>query len=144
MRRILNAEITGSTASWKSKAMEPDDVFRWAAGHSILRVGVNAQVDGFAAASRFRSGDGYNLTLEHSVYVDAATRGQGLGRRLLSDLIERARSLGYHRLVGAISADQPASLALHRRMEFTECGRLPQVGRKFGRWLDLVLMIRAL
>jgi len=144
---ILNAEIADGTASWKSEPLDTAALGRWfddrmAAG--TILVEDRGSVVGVAAAGPFRTGEGYARTIEHSVYVARDARGRGIGTALLSALIDWACDAGHHRMVGGVSADQPASLALHARLGFVECGRLPEVGRKEGRWLDLVLMVRAL
>jgi L-amino acid N-acyltransferase YncA len=78
--------------------------------------------------------------MEHSVYVRPSHQGRGIGRALLVAVIEAARADGVHALIGGLSADNEVSLALHRSLGFVEVGRLPEVGRKFDRWLDLVLL----
>lgn len=72
--------------------------------------------------------------------MHAGHRGSGIGRSLITALTGRARALGKHVMVAAIDAGNPASIALHARLGFVEVGRMPQVGCKFGRWLDLVWM----
>jgi phosphinothricin acetyltransferase len=99
---------------------------------------------GFASYGEFRPRGGYRFTVEHSLYVDAAVRGQGIGSTLLAALIERAMDKDVHVIVGGIDADNAGSIRLHERFGFTITGRLPQVGRKFDRWLDLVFMQRIL
>ncbi|MGB1026747.1 MAG: GNAT family N-acetyltransferase, partial [Rhodospirillaceae bacterium] len=79
-------------------------------------------------------------TVEHSVYVRPDLRGGGVGTALLQSVIDHARSAGHHVMVAAISADNGGSIRLHARLGFVETGRMPEVGTKFGRWLDLVLM----
>lgn len=98
-------------------------------------------VVGYASYGPFRAGEGYTLTVEHSVYVAAAARGRGIASALMRALIAEARRAGLRRMVGGVSADQAASLALHRRLGFEEQGRLGGVGTKMGRSLDLVLMV---
>jgi len=97
---------------------------------------------GYGSFGPFRSGEGYARTVEHSVYVAASWRRRGIARALLAELIARSEEAGFTRMVGGISADQEASLALHRAMGFAEEGRLIGVGEKFARPLDLVLMVR--
>ncbi len=74
------------------------------------------------------------------MYVRPSSQGQGIGRSLLVAIIEAARANGVHALIGGLSADNDISMALHRSFGFVEVGRLPEVGRKFDRWLDLVLL----
>ena len=92
---------------------------------------------GWAALSPWRERSGYRFTVELSVYVRDDARGRGHGARLLADLVERATRLGYHTLIGGISADQEASIRLHERLGFSRVAHFRQTGFKFGRWLDL-------
>jgi phosphinothricin acetyltransferase len=79
----------------------------------------------------------YKYTVEHSVYVHPDHRGRGLGRVVMQELVALARRREVHALVGAIDASNAASITLHERLGFRHVGTLPQVGFKFGRWLDL-------
>lgn len=147
--RILNTEITHGSASWTHRPKPLTEIeawadARWRAGHPILVAPASGGLAGFASYGPFRPGEGYGATVEHSVYVDAPMRRQGLATTLVGELIERARAAGLHRMVAVIGADQTGSLALHRRLGFAECGRLDEVGCKEGRWLDLVVMLLAL
>ena len=92
---------------------------------------------GFGTFGPFRAWPAYRYTVEHSLYVERDSRGRGVGRQLLTELIARARARQLHTLIGGIDADNAPSIALHRSMGFERCGRLHQVGFKFGRWLDL-------
>lgn len=98
----------------------------------------DGQLMGFGTYGTFRIQPAYKYTVEHSVYVARPFRGQGVGKRLLEELIAVATRQGYHVLVGAIDAENATSIALHRQLGFHEGGTLRQVGFKFGRWLDLV------
>jgi len=82
--------------------------------------------------------------VEHSVYVHADHRGRGLGRVVMEALVEAAKARGVHAMIGGIDASNAASIALHRRLGFRHAGTLPQVGFKFGRWLDLAFFQRLL
>lgn len=98
---------------------------------------------GYASFGPFRgSWPGYRQTVEHSVHVRAGERGRGIGSALIRALLDEARARDVHVMVGAIDAENKGSLRLHARLGFVETGRMPQVGRKFGRWLDLVFMQR--
>ena len=99
---------------------------------------------GYGTFGEFRLHDGYRVTVEHSIYVAENTRGRGLGKALLAALIEEARRLDKRAMIGAIDATNELSLGLHRKFGFVEAGRLPGVGVKFGRPLDLVLMQKTL
>jgi phosphinothricin acetyltransferase len=99
---------------------------------------------GFARCFPFRAGNGYAHTVEHTILLAPEARGRGIGRALLDALCEAAAGQGKHTMWGAVSAENEAGLAFHRACGFREHGRLPEVGYKFGRWLDLVLMGRRL
>ena len=98
------------------------------------------QLLGFASWGSFRAYPAYKYTVEHSVYVRSDQRGGGLGKRLMQALIAEAQARGdVHALVGAIDAANSGSIALHQKLGFQSVGLMPQVGFKFGRWLDLAL-----
>jgi L-amino acid N-acyltransferase len=100
-------------------------------------------VIGFASYGDFRDSvarPGYRFTVEHTVHVASEWWGTGLGSALMSALIERARSQRLHTMVGAIDAENEGSIRFHERLGFVEVARMPEVGHKFGRWLDLVLV----
>jgi L-amino acid N-acyltransferase YncA len=105
----------------------------------------SGRVVGFCYASRYRTRSAYRFTLEDSVYIDAAEIGRGIGRALLSAVIERSTELGYRQMVAVIGgSDQWPSIRLHEALGFTRTGLLPAVGFKFGAWVDTVLMQRRL
>ena len=95
------------------------------------------QLLGFASFGSFRAWPAYKYTVEHSVYVHREHRGKGIGAALLERLIDAAREQQYHVMVGGIDASNRASVALHEKLGFIHAGTIPQVGFKFGRWLDL-------
>ncbi len=143
--RIHNDAIRTTTAIWDETPVDLANRQQWAharrqAGYPILVCESCGTLIGYASFGDFRAWSGYRLTVEHSVYVADGHRRQGIARRLLAALLERARALGKHAMIGGIEAGNAASLALHAAMGFEVCGRLPQVGVKFGRWLDLVFV----
>lgn len=101
-------------------------------------------VVGYAYAGPFRARSAYRFTVEDSVYVAPEAQGRGVGRRLLEALIARCEALGFRQMIGGIGGATPASMALHAACGFHEVGRYEKVGFKFGRWLDVVEMQRAL
>ncbi|MAF96749.1 MAG: GNAT family N-acetyltransferase [Rhodospirillaceae bacterium] len=105
----------------------------------------DGRVKGYAYASSYRPRPAYRHTVENSVYVDVNTHRQGIGRKLLEDLIEKCTAMEYRRMVAIIgdSANQP-SIELHAEQGFEVAGTLPSVGFKFGRWVDSVIMQRPL
>ena len=116
-----------------------------AQGLPYLVAEADGRVVGYAYAAPYRSRPAYRYTLEDSVYVDRDCAGRGVGRRLLERLVSEAAACGHRQMVAVIgdSANRP-SIALHEACGFVRVGLLPAVGLKFGRWVDSVLMQRAL
>jgi L-amino acid N-acyltransferase YncA len=105
----------------------------------------DTRVVGYCYAGPFRPRIGYRYTLEDSIYIDAGEVGRGIGRRLLAPVIERCTELGYRQMVAVIGGRETvASIRLHEALGFKHIGVFPAVGFKFGRWIDTVLMQRAL
>lgn len=142
---IYNDAVRTTTAIWNEVEVSVRDRIDWIAarqqaGFPVLVLEEGAKVVGYASYGPFRAFDGYRGTVEHSVYVRADLRGGGRGRALLSALILHARARGLHVMVAAIEAGNAGSLVLHQRLGFEAVGLMPQVGQKFGRWLDLLWM----
>jgi phosphinothricin acetyltransferase len=110
----------------------------------VLVAAAAGAVAAFCSYGPFRPWPGYRRTIESSIYVAPDRRGQGIGTRLLPALIERAKAGGFHAMIAGIDADNAASLRLHGRLGFAKVAHLPEVGWKFGRWLDLVLLEKLL
>jgi phosphinothricin acetyltransferase len=114
-------------------------------GMPYLVADVGGEVLGYAYAGPYRPRAAYRFTLEDSVYVAEGAAGRGVGRLLLDRLIADATALGYRQMLAVIGdSGNLGSIALHERAGFTHLGTLQSVGFKFGRWLDVVLMQRAL
>jgi phosphinothricin acetyltransferase len=146
---ITNHFIASGTAVWTDRPLTPEQRSAWLAerqqrGLPILVADDDGDVVGFASYGPFRPWDGYRHTVELSVYVAPGCERRGIGRRLVTSLLERAADSGVHVIVAGIEAGNTASLGLHSSLGFVEVGRMPEVGRKFDRWLDLVLMQRIL
>jgi L-amino acid N-acyltransferase YncA len=146
---IYNDAVLHTTAVWTDGASDLAERQKWfsarsRAGFPVLVAEASQRVIGFSSFGEFRSWPGYRYTVENSVYVDPAFHRQGAARALLRALIERAIALEKHVIVAAIEVSNEASLALHRSEGFVEHGRIPEVGCKFGRWLDLLLLSRKL
>ncbi len=140
---ILNEAIAPSTALYDYRPRSLDDMQQWFATKATRHFPVIGAVDdgghilGFASYGSFRAHAAYKYTVEHSVYVHVDRRGQGVGRALLEQVIERARAQEYHTLIGGIDVGNRASIALHEALGFVHAGTIRQAGFKFGRWLDL-------
>jgi phosphinothricin acetyltransferase len=105
----------------------------------------SGRVLGYCYAGPYRTRSAYRFTLEDSIYIDKTEVGRGLGRALLAALLERCAELGYRQMVAVIGgSDTWPSIRLHAGLGFTQIGVLPAVGFKFGSWVDIVLMQRAL
>ncbi len=142
---IYNEAVANTTASWDydpvtlEHRLERFEVAR-TNGWATTVADEDGRVLGYGSWGPFRSQMGLAQTMEHSVYVDAAARGRGVGRLLLRAIIDTARAAGVHALVGCLDATNEVSLRLHQSFGFVEVGCLPQVGAKFGRWLDLAFL----
>lgn len=144
--RIWNFEIRDGISTFNTEeksevTLEADFAER---GDAFVVAEEAGQVVGFATFFPFRGGPGYRHTVEYTIHLSPSVRGQGVGRALLAELEERARAAEVHVLVGGVSGENAAGEAFHRKMGFVEVGRMPQVGHKFGRWMDLVLMQKLL
>ena len=113
-------------------------------GRAFLVAEKGGQVIGYATWNEFRKGPGYRFTAEHSVYVRAGHKGEGVGGALMTALLDRAAASGLKMMVAGISAENREGLDFHKRLGFQEVGRMPGVGFKGNRFLDLVLMQIAL
>lgn len=144
IRSIYNAEVAGSTVTFDLVERTLTEHEEWMAQHSgvyALLVATDCgEIIGFASLSPYRPRPAYSTTVEDSVYVAGDHRGRGVGRALLAELVARARMHGFHSVIARIVGDHEASIALHRSCGFELIGTEHEVGRKFGRWLDVDLM----
>jgi phosphinothricin acetyltransferase len=148
-RVIYNAEVTESTATFDLVPRTLDEQVDWIAGHSgahpaVVAADAAGAVVGFGSLSPFKERPAYSPTVEDSVYVHRDRRGQGVGRLLLDELLRLALEHGFHSVMARIVGHHEASIALHRGCGFELVGTEREVGRKFGRWLDVVEMQRML
>lgn len=148
IRAIYNAEVTSSTVTFDIVPRTVDGQRAWIEEHQGAHPAVVAVADGdvagFGSLSPFRERAAYATTVEDSVYVDGRWRGRGVGRRLLGELVHLATRQGFHTVVARISGDNEPSIALHRAEGFALVGVEREVGRKFGRWIDVTVMQRML
>jgi len=140
---IFNEAIATSTALYDYKPRAPESMTPWfeakaKAGYPVIGIeDAGGHLLAFGSYGAFRAWPAYKYTVEHSVYVHKDHRGRGLGRAVMQELIAAARGRDVHCMIGGIDATNGGSIALHERLGFRHVGTLPQVGFKFGRWLDL-------
>jgi phosphinothricin acetyltransferase len=149
---LQNAFLSTTTIEWTDTAHTVPERAEWlqrqqAFHHPVLVATALDEVVGWCSFSDFRDSTkwpGYRFTVEHTVHVREDQWGTGVGRTLMTRLFESACSLGKHVMVGAVTGENEASIRFHERLGFVEVARMPHVGAKFGRWLDLVLLQRQL
>lgn len=101
-------------------------------------------IEGFVTYGPFRSGQGYDATVEHSIVLSKHTQGRGVGRALMETAMKQAQTQGIHTMIAAISSANPDAVRFHEALGFAQTGHMPEVGRKAGQWLDLILMQKTL
>ena len=143
---IYNVEVVESTATFdlepRSVAKQREWLLRRSGAHVVLVAEdqVGDGVIGFASLSPYKDRPAYSTTVESSVYVHRDARGRGVAKALMTELLETARTHGFHAVIARIADSQSASLTLHEKVGFTQVGVEREVGRKFGRWLDVAIM----
>ncbi|MGH9150283.1 MAG: GNAT family N-acetyltransferase [Acidimicrobiales bacterium] len=145
---IYNPEVTSTTHTFDLVPRTLEAQRRWIAARSGAHPAIVAEqggeVIGFGSLSPFRDRPAYATTVEDSVYVAPAARGTGVGRALLGELVRLGAVHGFHSVIARIVGGHEASVALHRNCGFELVGVEREVGRKLGRWLDVVEMQRLL
>ncbi len=147
---IYNVSVT-TTSTWSETPQTLEERDAWFEARSDAGEGVFVAVDneviiGFSAYGEFRNPHwtGYRFTVENTVHIREGHGGHGVGRALMEALIEHATQNGKHVMVAAVDGENEGSVTFHERLGFTVVGRMPEVGWKFDRWLDLVLLQRVL
>ena len=113
-------------------------------GHPLLIGEMGGEVVGYAYASTYRPREAYRFTCEDSIYLRQDAVGQGIGGRLLDELIVQSRAAGFKQMIAVITAERANSVRLHEKAGFRHVGRYEAVGYKFDRWLDIVHLQKAL
>jgi L-amino acid N-acyltransferase YncA len=148
IREIYNIEVLGSTVTFDLVPRSDDEQVEWMDSHAGVYPVIVAEDEGkvvaFASLSPYRPRPGYSTTVEDSVYVAGSHRGAGVGKLLLGELVERGMAHGFHSIIARIVGDHTASIALHRSCGFELVGVEREVGRKFGKFLDVAVMQRML
>jgi L-amino acid N-acyltransferase YncA len=154
---IHNEAVLNTTAIWDEETVDVEDRREWLearhrAGYPVL-VAVysgeasddddaesDGRVAGYASYGVWRAKSGYRYTVENSVYVHVDHHRKGIASQLMAELIERARAGSVHVMVASIESGNTTSIALHERFGFRTVAVMPEVGMKFGRWLDMTFM----
>lgn len=141
--------IADTTITFASDRRTPETLAamvaeRRAAGREFLVAVDGATVLGFASYAQFRAGNGYLTSMEHTIILAPDARGRGVGRALMRAVEDHARAGGAHTMVAVVSGENAGGVAFHAACGYRDCGTLPQVGAKFGRYLDAVMMVKVL
>jgi phosphinothricin acetyltransferase len=142
---IYNYYVDRSTCTYQTEHETLADREAWFAEHTpdkypVTVAVLDSQVVGWGSLSKFRPRAAYAPTVEASIYIHHDFHRRGLGRMLLVDLIARARAAGFHSLIGGASAEQTASIALQESLGMVRVALFPEVGYKFGKWLDVIYL----
>ncbi len=138
---IFNEAILKTTASFYLTERTVEDRREWFESHGkrhpVLVAEADGNVAGWAALSQWEVREAYDGTAETSFYVKEESRGQGIGRQLKTAIIEEARRLGFHTLIARAAGESDASIHLNESFGFEKVGTMKEVGRKFGRLIDV-------
>ena len=138
---IQNPVIRDTAITFNPRQRTPEDIAEAVdALPCFLVAEEDGAVLGFVSYDQFRKGPGYARTMEHTIVLGPNAHGRGIGRALMAGAEAVAREQGVGSLWAGVSGENPDGAAFHARLGFEEVVRLPEVGYKFGRWMDLVLM----
>jgi phosphinothricin acetyltransferase len=142
---IHNDAIANSPAIWDDAPVDRAEREEWFAvrvdaGNPVLVVEEDGKVVGYGTYAPWRWKRGYRNTVEDSLYLAQAAQGRGVGRALLTQLIDHAREAGHHVMLADIESGNAASIGLHESLGFERVGQLDEIGQKFDRWLDLTIL----
>jgi phosphinothricin acetyltransferase len=144
IRAIYNVEVLESTVTFdlvpRSSTQQREWLSARSGAHAVVLAEKDGEVVGFGSLSPYRDRPAYSTSVEDSVYVRRDRQGQGIGKAVLGELLRLATAHGFHTVVARIVGGHEASIALHRAAGFELVGTESEIGRKFGRWLDVVVM----
>lgn len=142
MLAIYNEAIRKTTATFDLEEQTLEEREKWfhkyGGIHPLIVAEVDGRVAGYSSLSLFREKLAYIRSTELSIYIDEAFRGQGIGNRLMEEILKRGRELGHHVVIGGITAGNDVSVKLHEKFGFELVGCFKEVGHKFGRWQDVL------
>ena len=140
---IWNHAIRHTTMTFNPVEKTADEVAELCAKQALVWA-EEGRILGFARYFQFRGGEGYRHTVEHTIMLQDDAHGRGIGKALMAALCDHARDAGMHSMFAGCSAENPDAVAFHAACGFRTVATLPEVGFKFGRWIDLVLMQKML
>jgi L-amino acid N-acyltransferase len=149
LRNIYNPYVETTTVTFDLRPRSLAEQREWLQDHLgaypvVVATDDDGGVVGFASLSPWRDRPAYKTSVEDSVYVDRGRHGQGMGSLLLGEIVRRGAEHGFHTILARIVGGHEASIAIHRKHGFDIVGTEREVGRKFNRWMDVVLMQRLL
>ena len=146
---IWNPMIRDTAVTFNPTPKTADDVSamistRVGAGRAFIVALEVRQIIGFATYDQFRRGDGYANTMEHTIILAPFAQGRGAGRAMMGAIEDHARKNGAHSMIAGVSSENVAGISFHQRLGYRQIAVLPEVGHRFGRWMDLHLMQKLL
>jgi len=143
--KIVNYEIEHTTSIYDYEKRSLKDQTDWYKNKISEKMPVilaveNGDILGYGTFGIFRPWDGYQFSVEHSIYLDKNSRGKGTGKIIMSELIDFAKKKGFHTMIAGVDANNTKSIKFHTNFGFREVGRFNQIGYKFEKWLDLIFM----
>lgn len=142
---IINYNILNATAlyDYTIRTLEQQEAIletKLQSGFPVIVAEINGEVVGFGMYAEFRFREAYKFTVEHSVYVSHNHQGLGIGKLLLTELIQLAKQQGLHTMIGVIDSENQKSIDFHHQFGFKTVGIIKESGFKFNRWLDSVFV----
>lgn len=140
---IYNYEVINGTATFDLEPKTMEERMKWFRAHNVdnhplIVAELSGKVVGYASLSGYREKEAYAATVELSIYVDPGYRRRGVARLLMQSILDEARRReDIHTVISVITGGNAASIKLHREFGFTHCGTMREVGKKFGRLLDI-------
>lgn len=146
IRQIYNVEVETNTVNFDLRPRSSEEQRTWlidrSGAHAVIVADAGGGLAGFASLSPYRPRPAYNTSVENSIYIARDHQGAGVGSLLLDELTRLSDQHGFHAMFARIVGNHEASINLHRKHGFELVGVEREVGRKFGRWLDVALMQR--
>ncbi|MGM0509228.1 MAG: N-acetyltransferase family protein [Fusobacteriota bacterium] len=141
---IYNEQIKNSTATFNIEEREMVDQKRWFEEHNdnypVFIMEIDKKVIGWSALSKWSDREAYQNTAELSIYFEKESRGKGYGKTLMEYTLKKSRETNLHTIISLITGDNKISIKIHEKYDFKKVGVMKEVGRKFGEYLDVMIM----